>query len=109
MKGTNKGKRWAYIGGLIICAIGLGTQRALAMVTQVDKSKDGNFLSDIRQLTMAGARSGEAYYRQDGKYLAFQSEREPGNPFYQIYLMDLEKGKNRRISTGRGKTTCAWV
>ena len=26
----------------------------------------------------------------DGSRLIFQSEREPGNPFYQIYLMDLE-------------------
>ncbi len=39
----------------------------------------------------------------------FQSEREPGNPFYQIYLLDLETGETRRISPGVGKTTCAWI
>jgi Tol biopolymer transport system component len=39
----------------------------------------------------------------------FQSEREPGNPFFQIYLMDLETGDVERLSPGYGKTTCAWL
>jgi Tol biopolymer transport system component len=38
----------------------------------------------------------------------FQSEREPGNPFYQIYVLDLSSGDTRRISPGMGKTTCAF-
>lgn len=41
--------------------------------------------------------------------MIFQSEREEGNPFYQIYLMDLETGDQERISPGMGKTTCAWI
>ncbi len=41
--------------------------------------------------------------------MVFQSEREEGNPFYQIYLMDLELGDIERISPGLGKTTCAWI
>lgn len=41
--------------------------------------------------------------------MVFQSERDPGNPFYQIYLMDLETGEVERLSPGVGKTTCAWI
>lgn len=66
-------------------------------------------ISNIRQLTLTGQRAGEGYFSQDGRYLVFQSEREPGNPFFQIYLMDRETGDTRRISPGIGKTTCAWI
>ena len=60
-------------------------------------------------MTFAGRRSGEGYFSQDGSQFVFQSEREEGNPFFQIYLMDLEKGQVRRVSPGHGKTTCAWI
>lgn len=66
-------------------------------------------LSDIRQLTLTGRRAGEGYFSPDGKLMVFQSEREPGNPFYQIYLMDRELGDIHRVSPGVGKTTCAWI
>jgi Tol biopolymer transport system component len=38
----------------------------------------------------------------------FQSERDAANPFYQIYVLDFATGETRRISTGMGKTTCAF-
>ena len=66
-------------------------------------------LSSIRQLTFGGRRSGEGYFSSDGSQLIFQSERETGNPFFQIYLMDLKTGVTRRISPGHGKTTCGWI
>ncbi len=40
--------------------------------------------------------------------MVFQSEREPGNPFYQIYELDLTTGDTKRFSPGKGKTTCAF-
>lgn len=67
------------------------------------------FVSGTRQLTFSGKRAGEGYFSADGKRLIFQSEREPGNPFYQIYLLDFETGDTRRLSNGTGKTTCAWL
>lgn len=67
------------------------------------------FLSDVRQLTFQGRRAGEGYFDSTGKRLIFQSERDPANPFYQIYLLDLETGDTRRLSPGTGKTTCAWL
>lgn len=66
------------------------------------------YLSRVRRLTVEGRRAGEGYWSPDGKRLVFQSEREPGNPFYQIYVLDLTTGDTRRVSTGLGKTTCAF-
>ena len=71
-------------------------------------SQERNFLSRIRRLTVEGKRAGEGYWSPDGKRLVFQSEREPGNPFYQIYVLDLSSGDTKRISPGMGKTTCAF-
>jgi Tol biopolymer transport system component len=68
-----------------------------------------DFLTRIRRLTIEGRRSGEGYWSKDGKLLVFQSEREPGNPFYQIYLMDMETGNTTRVSPGTGKTTCSFI
>ncbi|HEY7696952.1 MAG TPA: hypothetical protein VIE88_00980 [Vicinamibacteria bacterium] len=67
-----------------------------------------DFLSRTRKLTVEGRRAGEGYFSPDGKQMVFQSERESGNPFYQIYEMDLTTGETKRISSGRGKTTCAF-
>lgn len=65
-----------------------------------------DFLSRIRRLTVEGRRAGEGYWSPDGKRLVFQSERESGNPFYQIYVLDMTTGDVKRISPGIGKTTC---
>src|SRR5215470_3417998 len=69
---------------------------------------EGRFLANARQLTFEGRRSGEGYFAPDGQALIFQSEREPNNPFYQIYLLDLATGDSHRVSPGAGKTTCAF-
>ena len=66
-------------------------------------------LRNVRQVTFEGKRAGESYFSPDGSRMVFQSEREAGNPFYQIFLMDLETGDTRRVSPGTGKTTCAWI
>lgn len=72
-------------------------------------ASEARLLSNTRQLTFEGRRAGEGYFSADGTKLVFQSEREPDNPFFQIYLMDLETGDTQRISPGHGKTTCAWI
>ena len=71
--------------------------------------REAMFLTKTRQLTFEGRRAGEGYFSRDGSKLVFQSERESGNPFFQIYLMDLETGDVDRVSPGHGKTTCAWI
>ncbi len=72
------------------------------------QSAEQDFLSRVRRLTVEGRRAGEGYWAPDGQRLVFQSEREPGNPFYQIYTLDLTTGDASRISPGYGKTTCAF-
>lgn len=81
----------------------------LCLTTASFAQTEANYLTNIRQLTFEGRRAGEGYFNADGTKMIFQSEREPGNPFYQIYLMDLETGDQERISPGLGKTTCAWI
>jgi Tol biopolymer transport system component len=71
--------------------------------------QESDFLSRVRRLTVEGRRAGEGYWSPDGQRLVFQSEREPGNPFYQIYALDLTTGDTKRISPGYGKTTCSFV
>lgn len=70
---------------------------------------EATFLQNTRQLIYEGKRSGEGYFSADGAKLIFQSERQADNPFYQIYMLDLETGDSHRVSTGTGKTTCAFI
>jgi len=76
-----------------------------AQKNQIEKQ----YLSATRQLTFEGKRAGEGYYSPDGSLMVFQSERRADNPFFQIYLMDLETGDVEPVSPGHGKTTCAWI
>lgn len=73
-----------------------------------EAAPEARFIANARQLVFEGKRSGEGYFSPDGKKLIFQSEREPGNPFYQQYLLDLETGETKRVSPGTGKTTCGF-
>ncbi len=66
-------------------------------------------LKNVRQLTHDFARAGEGYFAPDGKTIIFQAEEKgSGNPFYQIFTMDLATGRTRRVSPGVGKTTCSY-
>jgi Tol biopolymer transport system component len=89
----------------ILAAVPLGMA---AFQTGATEYQERDFLSRVRRLTVEGRRAGEGYWSPDGKRLVFQSEREPGNPFYQIYTLDLSSGDVKRISPGMGKTTCAF-
>lgn len=73
-----------------------------------DAAREARFITNARQLIFEGKRSGEGYFSPDGKKIIFQSEREPGDPFYQIYILDLETGDTHRVSPGFGKTTCSF-
>jgi Tol biopolymer transport system component len=81
---------------------------AVPLLAADDAGQEARFISNPRQLILEGRRSGEGYFSPDGKKLIFQSEREPENPFYQIYMLDFETGDTRRVSPGTGKTTCAF-
>src|SRR5271169_582457 len=68
-------------------------------------------LKNIRQVTREDdfVRAGEGYFSPDGRTVIFQAEEKgSGNPFYQIFTLELATGKFRRVSTGLGKTTCSY-
>src|SRR5262249_29089676 len=67
------------------------------------------YLKNIKQVTYDFVRAGEGYFSPDGKQIIFQAEeKDTGNPFYQIFVMDLVSGKTTRVSPGIGKTTCSY-
>lgn len=95
----------------ILAVVLLGCQSGGKKTTdEMASSADAyNLLTETRQLTYGGKRSGEGYFSPNGQLMVFQSEREKENPFYQIYLMDMNSGETKRVSPGYGKTTCSWI
>jgi Tol biopolymer transport system component len=91
------------IAVLMVTFFGFGT---LPAACETDEAR---FLTRVRRLTFEGRRAGEGYFSPDGTKMVFQSERDPENPFYQIFLMDLETGETERVSPGHGKTTCSFL
>src|SRR5947199_10115293 len=70
---------------------------------------ESEHLKNIRQVTTDFVRAGEGYFSPDGKQIIFQAEeKSTGNPFYQIFVMDLDTGRYRRVSPGIGRTTCSY-
>lgn len=61
---------------------------------------------NLRQLTFGGENA-EAYWSPDGRRLVFQSTRG-GGACDQIYVLEVDSGAVRRVSTGLGKATCAF-
>ena len=63
-------------------------------------------LRNVRQLTFGGENA-EAYFAFDGKELVFQSTRG-GRSCDQEYVMRPDGSGVRRVSTGKGATTCGY-
>ncbi|PIE22702.1 MAG: hypothetical protein CSA62_10945 [Planctomycetota bacterium] len=65
-------------------------------------------LRNIRQLTFGGENA-EGYFNSDGTKLVFQARKgATGYDCDQIFELDLKTMATRLISTGRGRTTCAY-
>ena len=92
---------------LFLLLFTLGVFR-LASQAADEVAQETRFMANARPLVFEGKRSGEGYFSPDGKRLIFQSEREAGNPFYQMFVLDLETGDTTRVSPGVGKTTCGF-
>jgi Tol biopolymer transport system component len=78
-------------------------------------AKEDRFLSNIRQVTSGFVKAGEGYFSPDGRTIVYQAQ-PLDYPFYQIFTQPLggtgtlpvAGGSPKRISTGRGRTTCAY-
>lgn len=66
----------------------------------------GQHLYDLHQLT-SGGQNAEAYWSRDGHRLIFQSTRD-GRECDQIYIMNADGSDQHMVSTGKGRTTCAY-
>lgn len=65
-----------------------------------------NRFKAVSQITFGGENA-EAYFTEDGKWLTLQSTRD-GRACDQQYVMRIDGSQVRRVSDGRGKTTCGW-
>lgn len=74
-------------------------------VTLLYKGEE-KFLANVRQLTFGGENA-EAYLSFDETKLIFQA-RQLGQDCDQIYIMNLDGSGKRLVSTGKGRTTCAY-
>lgn len=78
---------------------------AAAAVVSLQAAEEKH-LKNIRQLTFGGENA-EAYWSFDGKRISFQSTRD-GRKADQIYVMNADGSDPRMVSTGKGRTTCAY-
>jgi len=74
---------------------------------QAANSVESKYLSHVRRVTQGFVKAGEGYFSPDGKTIIYQAVTKD-YPFYQIYKQSLAGGKPKRVSTGRGRTTCSY-
>lgn len=72
-----------------------------------DDAAEAKHLGNIRQVTFGLPRAGEGYFSPNGEWIVYQAY-PIGYPFYQIYVQKLDEKTPRLLSTGRGRTTCAY-
>ena len=70
-------------------------------------SADEPHITNIRQLTNGGENA-EAYFSGDDQKLILQAHRPPNTQCDQIYTLDLRTGAEKRVSNGKGRTTCSY-
>jgi Tol biopolymer transport system component len=78
----------------------------LALAASALLAQTSAHLGEIRQLTFGG-QNAESYWSPDGRRLIFQSTRD-GLQCDQIFIMNADGSDLRMVSTGKGRTTCAY-
>lgn len=86
--------------GIVSCA-----PRDSQFLQHPTRSKERH-LANLKQLTFGG-QNAEAYFSADGAKLIFQSTRPPF-ACDQIFMMDVDGGNVKLLSTGKGRATCSF-
>jgi TolB protein len=98
--------RLGIICAAIFVSTGLSHAQSSSKSISVPPEPGERHLQNIRQLT-DGGENAEAYFSHDGRRLIFQSTRD-GRTCDQQFVMNADGSHVRRVSTGRGKTTCGY-
>ncbi len=78
----------------------------VAVDPTVPLAQERHFAGKLRRLTNGGENA-EAYFAFDERRLIFQSTRD-GGACDQIYTLNLADAATTRVSSGKGRTTCAY-
>lgn len=92
------------VSSILASANGAGPVEPL---TADEAASEAKRLTNLRQITKGFPRAGEGYFSPDGTQIVFQAF-PIGYPFYQIYVQSIGGNDPRLLSTGRGRTTCAY-
>jgi TolB protein len=69
---------------------------------------DEKHFRNLRQIT-SGGENAEGYWSPDGKRIVYQRRNESeGVVCDQEFVFDVETGASRRVSNGKGRTTCGY-
>lgn len=96
-------QRGFLTAAILLGGFGVGAADDASLVTEHEET----FLANVRQVTFGLPRAGEGYFSPDGTTIVYQAF-PIGYPFYQIYVQRLDERIPRLLSTGRGRTTCAY-
>lgn len=90
------------------CQSGGSEEKAAAQVDSTDNwQTEERHLANVTQLT-SGGENAEAYFSYDADKLIYQSTHPPYE-CDQIFLMNADGSDKKLVSTGRGRTTCAFI
>jgi TolB protein len=98
--------RYPAAATILVAALACGRVSSRPSLPTVSAAAGESRLTNVRQLTNGGENA-EAYFSADGEQLIFQSTRD-GRSCDQQYVMRIDGSGLRRVSTGRGKTTCGY-
>ncbi|MGQ0633191.1 MAG: TolB family protein [Planctomycetaceae bacterium] len=103
--------RRSFIAAFFVALVGASAVKAQnygpELPSVVLSERESRYLGKPRQVTFGLPQAGEGYFSPDAASIVYQAY-PIGYPFYQIYVQPLDKREPRLLSTGRGRTTCAY-
>ena len=95
--------------GLLVALAACGHTAATtpASAVFVQPAVGERHLRNIRQLTFGG-NNAESYFSRSGRQLIFQRQEQVDAGCDQEYLMNIDGSNVRRVSNGKGRTTCGF-